>query len=187
MKNLKIAFVASVVAASFSGAAFAADGTLGATSQADSLVTIIKDNAVRITGVDAVPLGTASFLNAAVTEGDDVCVYSTTGDYTVTASSAMGGANFQMAKDGVATNEKIDYSVEWLTSTTAASGSGTGLASGVESAQLVGAGSTDVTTDFNCGGAGANARFEVTVTDTDFNNATFGDYQDTLTLLVAPE
>ena len=182
MKNFKLALLATVAAASVSGVATAADGTLGATSQADSIVTIVKDNAVRITGVDDIDFGTQDFMNADAEQGDDVCVYSTTGDYTITASSANGASGAFTMNTGA--GDTLDYSVDW--STTTGTPNDVSLTSGTKSPLLAGAGSQDVTTDFNCGGTGVNARFDVTIDDAAFNAAATGSYQDTLTLLVAP-
>ena len=137
---------------------------------------------MRITGVDDIDFGTQDFMNADAVISDDVCVYSTTGDYTVTASSAKGTSGAFTMDTGTAT-ETLDYAVSW---TSGGAPSDVALTSGTKSPLLVGAGSTDVTTDFNCGGAGTNASFAVTIDDAAFNAAVTGSYQDTLTLLVAP-
>ncbi|MBX2823288.1 MAG: hypothetical protein KTR33_01075, partial [Gammaproteobacteria bacterium] len=88
MKKLKLALIVSAVA--FSGSAMAADGLLGGTSTGTSIVTIIKDEAVQITSVADLPMGTHSTLAADLTASDDVCVFSSTGGYNITVTSSTG-------------------------------------------------------------------------------------------------
>ena len=172
MKNFKLALVASVVALSASGVAVAAqDGTLGLTSTGESVVTIIKENAVQISNVDDVDLGTQATLAADAVGGDDVCVFASTGGYDITVSGA--GTAFELTGTG----GTIPYAVTWA----ANGGAAAAVTFGTTITGL--AGDTDSLT---CAG-GTNARFEVTVAAAAFNAADPGTYTDTLTLFVEPE
>ena len=173
MKNLKLALVASLAAGSLSGVAVAAqDGTLGLTSTGESIVTIIKQNAVQITNVADLDLGVYATLAADATANDDVCVFSSTGGYSVTLSGA--GAGF--ALDGGAAGT-IPYAVQW-----AANG---GAAVPVVAGTPIVAQAGDASS-LNCNG-GTNANFSVAVSAALFNASAPGTYTDTLTLLVEPE
>ena len=173
MKNLKLALVASLVSLSTAGVATAAqDGNLGLTSTGESIVTIIKQNAVQITNVADLDLGIYATLAADVAADDDVCVFSSTGGYSVTLSGA--GAGFTL--DGGAAGA-IPYLVQW--------------AAGGAPAVPVVPGTPIVSqpgdaTSLNCNG-GTNANFAVSVSAALFNAAAPGTYTDTLTLLVEPE
>lgn len=174
MKKLKLALVASAVALSASGVVTAAtDGTLGATSTGESIVTIIKQNAVQITNVGDISLGTHAALAADQSGSDAVCVFSSTGGYSVTATSANGTGAFSLNDGG--TND-IAYTVTWQ-----GAGAAVPLAEGTA---LIG--QTGDSGSVNCSG-GTNATFEVTVAAALFNAAAPGSYSDTLTLLVEPE
>ncbi len=152
----------------FSGVAVAAtDGTLGLTSTGESIVTIIKENAVQITDVDDINLGTQATLAADATGSDDVCIFSSTGAYTVTASSANTVLELQ---DGA---NSIPYALEW---------DGNALSLGTAT-PLAPADSSSLTC---AGSGGTNASFGVTVASADFNAAAPGTYTDTLTFVVSP-
>lgn len=165
MKKFTLAAVASVVLASGSAIA-ASDGTLGLTSTGTSVVTIIKENAVQISNVNDLDLGTHSSLAANAVAADDVCVFSSTTGYNLTVTSANGVFELQ---DGA---EAIPYDLSWNTAPVTEGGVMSGL--------------TGDNSSLNCGG-GTNAAFEVTVAAADFNGAEPGSYTDTLTLLVQPE
>lgn len=170
LKLNKLTLVAAAAVA-FSGTALAAtDGTLGLTSTGTSVVTLIKENAVQISGVADLDLGTHSSLVADATAFDDVCVFSATSLYQITVTSANGA--FELS-DGTNT---IDYSMTW-----AAGGAAAPVTYNTAMTTLP-ANSTAPT----CGGVD-NATFEVTVASADFNAAAPGTYTDTVTLLVEPE
>ncbi len=170
MKNFKLAVLASALVTSGSLMA-AQDGNLGGTSAGESLVTIIKENAVQISDVADLDLGSHATLAADVSANDDVCVFNSTAAYSITVSSANG--EFKLM-NGAA---EIPYSVEW----SANSGAAAPLAHGAALASLAGD-----RTSLNCNG-GTNANFSATVAAADFNAAGPGTYTDTLTLLVEPE
>lgn len=176
MKNFKLALIASAVAVSASSVAIAAtDGALDVTSTGTSVVTIIKQNAVQITNVDNLVLGTHYSLAADEVASDDVCVFSSTGTYDITMSSGAA-AGFAM-NDGA--GGLLAYSVAWT-------GAGVAGPTPVVSGTTIGATFTGDALSPNCS-AGTNANFEVTVAQADFNAAANGSYTDTLTLLVSPQ
>ena len=169
MKNVRLALIASVFAVS--GTALAAsDGTLGTSSTGTSVVTIIKENAVQISNVNDLDLGTHATLSADAVLSDDVCIFSSTVGYNVTATSANGAFNLA---DGANT---IAYSVTWTVGVT--------TAPMVYNTAITGLSGDN--TSLTCS-TSTNATFEATVASADFNAANPGTYTDTLTLLVAPE
>ena len=170
MKNVKLLLVASALAVS--GTALAAtDGTLGATSSGSSVVTIIKDNAVQISDVNDLDLGTHATLAADATASDGVCVFTSTSAYRVTASNVSG--TFALV-DGA---NSIAYSLTWAVG----AGAPVTMVNGTAITSLSGD-----NTSLTCGGA-TNSTFEATVTSAAFNAAAPGTYTDTVTLLVEPE
>lgn len=170
MKLFRVAMIASLTA--FAGTAIAAtDGTLGLTSAGTSIINIGKQNAVQITDVDDLNLGTAGSLSATATESDSVCVFSSTGAYNITLSSANGA----FILSDVNTTTDIAYSVDWTAGTATTAVYNTAITG------LVGD-----STAVDCG-ATTNATFSVSVTAANFNAADPGNYSDTLTLLVQPE
>ncbi|MFT5894231.1 MAG: hypothetical protein ACI8VW_001100 [bacterium] len=149
----------------------ATDGSLGSTSEGTSIVTIIKEDAVLITDVDDLFLGTRGALFDNQVNADAVCVYSSTGSYNLAITTVNGLFSLQSAS----TTTNIPYSLEWITDTT------TSVVYGSDIIGLIGDRKS-----INCNGT-SNAIFQITVTPTAFNAAAPGTYQDTLTLLVAPE
>ena len=157
--------------------AFAAtQGTLGATSTGSLNITLTIDALVQISALDDIPLGNYTG-GANMTGADDLCVYSNTGGYEITATGddGAGGSAFEL----VGTSANIPYTVEWAD--TAGAGTGTALTTGTP---LTGQGGTFTTPD--CGGVD-NARVIVTVNSTDLGAAPADNYLGVLTLLVAPQ
>ena len=139
---------------------------------------ITKGDAVRISNLRDF------FFTAAVgvppQQIDDICVYSTTGAYTVTASSngnGSGGPQFRMIN--AAATEHVRYYVEYRDDTF--SQNGDTLTHNVPSVTYTNA---DTTSD-NCSG-GVNSRIIINIDAPTFNAATPDTYTDTLTLLVQP-
>lgn len=162
-----------VAALTLSGSAFAAtNGTLGADSTGTSDVIIIKENVVLISDVEDLDLGTLNVATANISAADDVCVFNSTANYSVTVSSA--NTVFELQSAG---GDAIPYAVTWEDDSSGASP--------VTAGALLG-GQVGDRTSLNCNGT-PNATFEVTVLSTDFNAAAPGSYTDTLTLLIEPE
>ncbi len=150
----------------------ATDGTLGLTSTGTTDISIIKGDTAQITGL--VDMAMAPWTNGdpAPVDSSPACVYTSTGGYQVTPTSANGaGLQFRMA-DGL---NFLVYDVNW--------NDGTGNTNLNNGQVLTGrAGSTVV----GCGG-GTNATVQVNVTVGNIASAPVGNYADTLTLLIAPE
>jgi hypothetical protein len=149
----------------------ATDGALGSTSEGTSIVTIIKEDAVLISDVDDLFLGTRGALFENQVNADAVCVYSSTGSYNLSITTTNGAFSLQSAN----TTTDIAYSLEWITE------EATSVAYNSPVIGLIGD-----SRSINCNGT-TNALFQITVTPATFNAAAPGNYQDTLTLLVAPE
>lgn len=155
----------------------ATDGTQGTTSSGTTIISITKVNNVRLTGVNDINFGSISSAPPNGSTYDSVCVYSTLGDYTVTATSANeGGTGFFRLRYATT---YITYTVLW---NNADSGStGTNLFEGDISGRFTGANTTSNT----CNGV-MNARYFVNLTPSAVTVATPGTYADTLTFVVAP-
>jgi len=97
MKLFRIALIASLTA--FSGHSMAAvQGTLSATeSEGQADINISKDNAVMISMIDDINLGNFGNLSETLTGDDDVCVFSSTGGYSITITS--GNGSFDLSDD----------------------------------------------------------------------------------------
>lgn len=179
MKLRHIAIATSLLFGS--SAAFAASqGTLGLTSTGTTDLSITKGETAQISGLDDIALGSWSTGDAAPTQADALCVYTSTGNYEITATSANAtGTTFRLKDSG---SNYINYTVDWTDD--AAVPVTTALSSGVLLAGQVGdAANTD------CGGV-MNASVTVNIANGGaggMNAAATGNYSDTLTLLVAPE
>jgi spore coat protein U-like protein len=149
----------------------ATDGSLGSTSEGTSLVTIIKGNAVLITDVDDLFLGTHGTLDTKKVSADAVCVYSSTGAYNLAITTING----YFALQSTSTTTDIPYSLEWITDVATPVLHNSPINGLIGDSQSI-----------NCNGS-TNAIFQQTVRRAAFNAADPGSYQDTLTLLVAPE
>ena len=153
-------------------------GVTGTTSTGDVVVSLIKGEGARISGLRDFNFGPGT--SVPVKDIDDICIYSTTGSYNITASSngnGTGGPQFRMTS--ATTTEFVRYFVEFRDDTF--SQNGDGLAHNVASATYSNA---DTISD-DCAG-GSNSRLIVEVDAGTFNAATPDTYTDTLTLLVQP-
>lgn len=163
----------------WSGFATAAtDGTVGASSTGNITVQLTKGDSVRISDLDDMFFGSGTTLPPKQT--DDICVYSTTGSYTITASSngnGSGGAQFRMVS--ATTTQFVRYLVEYRPDTF--SQNGDALTHNVASSTYNNA---DTVSD-NCSG-GVNSRLIIEIHPGTFAAATPDIYTDTLTLLVTP-
>jgi len=170
-KLKRIEFIAclTVVAGSvMTGSTVAATvGSLGATSSGTSVINLDKQEVVVATDISDLHMGLAGSLNSTVTASDDVCVYTSTGAYSLNISSSNG--SFYLSDDNATTD--IPYSVGW----------------GTDSSNDVVAYNTDISgllgdsRSINCNEL-PNALLSISVTAPDFNAADPGNYTDTLTL-----
>jgi hypothetical protein len=175
--TLKTFLAAATGAALLGGTAYAAhDGNLGGTSTGDITINSTKQAGVRITELDDVTFSASTTTPPA--QNDPVCVYSTTGSYLITASSGNASGTAFRLRNGA---NYISYAVGWYPVSTG--GSATALASGTQSGTITGADATSET----CATTIDTARVEITVDNTSFSNAPAGTYNDTLTVVVAPQ
>lgn len=184
MKKLaQTLILSSLVIAPFAMAA--TQGTSGTTSTGTAQVGITKGDGTRVSALNDINFGVGNTAPSAK-QFDDICIYATTGGYSITATSqgnGTGGGQFRMVD--TATNEFIRYFVEFRTDT--ASQAGTALAHnvtlGTAAAPL---GNADTVSDDCTAGANLNARLIYSVDAATFNAATPSTYTDTLTVVVAP-
>lgn len=169
---------AAFAVASVLPAGAASDGTIGGTSSGSLLVSLTVPQLVRISSLDDIDLGTFSGAGD-VTGRDDVCVWSTTRGYRVTASGSGTAGAFQLT--GASPTDVIPYQVQWADAAGETSGAAlsTGAALNAQSA---------ATSSPTCGGGSAlNASVIVVIAETDMTAATASAYSGTLSLLVEPQ
>ncbi len=161
----------------------ATQGTLGSTSTGTSVISITKSVQAQISDISDMTLSNWSVGDGAVTLFSNVCIYSSTGSYKVTATGSGGGNAFTIASGG----NTIPYSVTWNSGGAGnLASTGTALTTGVQSATFNNATLAHAT----CNGGGANdtARVIVGITNNDMNSADSSAtaYTGTLTMLVTP-
>jgi len=149
----------------------ASDGTLGSRSEGTSIINIIKTEAVLITKIDDLFMGSRGVLINNQVNADAVCVFSSTGSYNLVITTNNG--SFQLESSQTLTD--IPYSLEWITT----------YSTPVVYNNIIN-GLIGDRRSVDCNGT-TNAIFQITVTPAAFNSAQPGNYQDTLTFLVQPE
>jgi len=171
--NSQVLWIVVLLLVCLSSAWSQSDGSLGSTSEGTSVITIVKEDAVQITGVDNLEMGIrGGSITTNLSVSDAVCVFSSTGGYSLTVTSA--NAAFILSDVGSSTD--IPYTLEWTTSvSTQTLAYNTALQ-----------GLTGDSNSLDCNGS-TNATLSVSLTPASFNNADPGSYQDTVTLLVQPE
>lgn len=180
MKNFKLALAAAAVAVSFSTVAGAASETgIGADSTGTSVITMIKDFAVNITNVNDIAFGNVTASGGSdVTGGDDVCVFSSTGGYSVTVDSTVRPGTFELQTVG---GDAMAYTLTWTAN---------GVVAGTPAAgDTIGTAAVPLAADSNntdCSVNGLNARFDISVAAGVFDAAVPGSYSDTVSLFVQP-
>jgi hypothetical protein len=151
----------------------ASDGTLGLTSFGSTDISIVKGDSAQITGLTDIVLTPWTNGDPAPVGTTNACVYTSTGAYGMTATSANGaGAIFRLT-DGT---NFIDYAVSW--------NDGSGLAAASNGVALTGRVGDAVST--TCGGA-TPATVQVNIATPDMASSPTGTFGDTLTVLIAPE
>lgn len=149
----------------------AADGFVGSESEALTVISFTKQNSVRISGLNDINLGTRSSLATSERHTADLCVYSSTGAYAVTATSLNGKFELRSGNGP----DAILYRLQWV------SGGTRDLLPAISVSGLIGH-----VSDIDCNGY-LNASIRIIVSASSFNNADPGAYSDTLMLLVRPE
>ena len=170
----KLIMASAIVAGSMTGSLIHAanDGTTGATSQGDLLITVDVADVVRIANLADIDI---NFAGVDISGSSPACIYRNGGSsYTVTATTTGPTAGaFEVAN----ATDSAPYSVDWTVGATTTS---LGYNSAVT---FSGANNTDDT----CGaGAANNASVEVGILATDFLPVAAGTLTSTLVLTIAP-
>lgn len=156
----------------------ATQGTLGATSVGDVQIGLAISDAARISGLDDAIFGTYDGTGN-VTNNDDVCVFSTTGSYEITATGDGAGGAFTIT-DG---SNTIPYTVRWNDVAGTNSG-GTNISSG----QLLTGQTGADTSSPDCSGLTVlTARVRVRMTENNLLSAPDGTYVGVLTITIGVE
>lgn len=141
-----------------------------------SLEIVGTTSGVRISGLDDLQLGQHSGLGD-IQVSEHFCVFSGSGNYSLSVSSGNQSADGSFAFAGSNTGDRIPF-------TLAFDDVGYGAAlSPVGTTPLIGTGDSTLQ---DCGGSN-NASLTVTVLEQDLQKAASGNYSDTLLLLVQPE
>jgi hypothetical protein len=181
---LKRLLTVSVFAFASFPAQAATEGTLGTTSTGSVTLSVTKSVQAQITDLTDMTLANWSIGQGAVTLTSNVCLYSSTGNYKVTATgSGLLGA-FTIAS-GL---NLIPYSVTWNAGGVGnLANTGTALITNIQSTGFSNASTTSAT----CSGGGASndtARVIVTLASLDMTAAASSatPYTGTLTMLITP-
>ena len=160
----------------------ASQGTTGSTSTGTASLSITKSLQARISGISDMTLSNWTAGDGAVTLHSDVCIYSSTGGYKVTASGS-GLLNIFTINSGL---NLLTYTVEWNDGSSGSlTNSGTSLLASLPSGAFTGANSSAT----DCGGGGnVNARVIVNVSALAMGLAASSTtpYTGTLTMVVSP-
>jgi hypothetical protein len=162
----------------------ATQGTLGTTSTGSANISITKSVQAQISDISDMTLANWSIGQGAVTLSSNICIYSSTGNYKITATGNGASNAFTIASG----SNTIPYSVTWNAGGAGnLANTGTSLTAGVQSASLANATITSAT----CNGGGSTndtARVVVGVASTDMTAAASSNtpYTGTLTMLVTP-
>ena len=176
LRKLGLALTTTALVALAVGTAQAAsDGLLGLSSIGTTDVTITKGELAQITGLTNIALAPWNTGSPAPAGAATACVYTSTGNYQVTASSAnTSGVDFRLF-DGA-----LNFIVYTMSYNDGVIGP-QAMTSGV-----VQVGQTGDAVSVTCGG-GFPATIAVAITVPVMTAAPVGAYSDTLTLLIAPE
>ncbi len=159
----------------WSTAVFASsDGVLGLTSIGTTIVSITKGDVAMISGLGDIALAPWANGQPAPAGLTTACVFTSTGNYQVTATSAFTtGSDFRLS-DGI---NFVTYTASWNDGVSGVAG----LTGGTPMVGQVGD-----AVSMTCGGA-TPAQVIVNITNPNMVGAAVGTYSDTLTLLIAPE
>jgi hypothetical protein len=170
--------VLHVVASAFlvaSGTGHAAsDGSFGLISIASTEISLIRGDTAQASGLDDIVLAPWSQGQPPPVGSATACIYSGTGAYQVSASSANGaGTRFRLSSGA----SFINYGVHWNDGLSGL----TRLGNGTPLTGLVG----DATST-NCGGSNP-ATIQVRINRPQIETAPTGNYSDTLTVIITPQ
>ena len=171
---LRVILVLGFVLLQASWASAASDGSFGLTSQATTVISIIRGETAQASGLQDIILAPWSDGDPPPVGIATACIYTSTGSYQVTASSANGaGTNFRLA----AGTSFMNYVVGW---NDGVAGLVT-IANGIPTTGLIG--DTSSTT---CNGTNP-ATIQVQIPGFQIQNAPIGNYGDTLTVIITPQ
>ena len=175
-KFAAMATVAAVLATSALPAFAVTQGTVGSTSTGSLSITVTVPSLARITKLADIALGSWSGTGAVSGSANAICVWSSTGGYSLTASGS-GAANAFTLASGANT---LAYSVQWAQ--TGGASSGSAVTSGTAlTGQTTNATSTDCSS-----GVASTAGVFVSIPEANLAAKPAGAYTGTLTLLVTP-
>ncbi len=159
----------------FAPAAFSAsDGSLGLSSQATTEISIIRGETAQATGLEDIILAPWSEGDPAPVGTATACIYTSTGSYQVTASSANGaGARFRLTTG----SSFMNYTVRWNDGVSGL----LPIANGTPITGMIGD-----TTSPTCNGSNP-ATIQVRIPNLQIQGAPIGHYGDTLTVVITPQ
>lgn len=155
---------------------------------ADSVATIVKQEAVQISNIDDWDFGILPVQgvdNAALRFEDDICVYSSTGSYSLTIDSLTSIDRLRLSGDS---GDTIRFNLD--VSYSNGNGNGNGNATSTQRVTAKGTTINNMTgsTTLGCTDVGnSNLQVTSTVNRGQFNQAAPGVYRDVVILLVTPE
>ncbi len=167
-----------------SSAHAATQGTLGTTSTGTANISVTKTVQAQITDLSDMTLASWSIGQGAIQLYSNACIYSSTGNYKVTATGSGTSSAFTIASG----SNSIPYSVAWNAGGAGSLAStGTSLTTNVQSASF----SNATTTSATCNGGGSandTARVIVNIASSDITAAASSStpYTGTLTMLITP-
>lgn len=155
----------------------AVQGTLGTSSTGSAEITISKGDVVLITNITDVNFGVWKPGDGDQSQNGQACVYSSTGNYSIQATSTNGTNTFQL--DDGASNQ-LEYTIAWIDDQAGAAA--VPLASGQVNATTMAGSNSQSCNDLG----GSNVRFLVEIDKNDLAPTPPGTYADILVLTVAP-
>jgi len=170
-KSLLGPLTVAVLTSLASGAAISAQqGALGAATEGNVEVRVLKDAAVKISKLNDVDFGVHNNMTNDWFAGDDFCVFSSSGAYGVTLVSSNPGSytGFSMVSGTGVLPYEVFYGATSMT------------------AEVELNGQLGDQADENCLN-GTNAALTVKIDANNFNSIAPGLYSDTLSILVRPE
>ena len=132
---------------------------------------------VRITKLSNANFGTISSFGSDSKKSQNVCVYSSSGEYNVTATGSGTGGAFTLS----GSSATLPYEVQW--SSSSGQTSGTSLSPGIA---LSGLSSGALSSNCNIGPS-TTASLIIVIRASEKSSATAASYSGTLTLMIGPE
>lgn len=171
--------IALATALLLQGSAFAAtQGSLGTTSTATAVITVVIPAQFRISSMNDLALG--AYSGAAMNGNDDLCVYTNgTGSYRVRATDSSSLSPTDFSAQNAAASGHIPFAVRWNNTTGIA---GNALLSYNTPSSKTGANTQSI----DCSIGGNSANLEVRFAKNDLQKALGGAYSSTLTVVIEP-